>query len=412
MKLAEPVQEEETLYENIESHLKPIVQDISNISEVESFAQTVNSSSQILAKPKQETVDQKLESTIDTNYPTVVQDKTQISETSEQLLSQNQVLTKSKVFVKPNEDFVDDRTELAVETNEQISEDFPQVSEVVSERIEKDQIVTLKQVLIKPFETTVEEVSESASDANIEVTAVLGSGETLYSANSIQGKILSLQILQSGSGYTTAPTLNLTQIGDGTAQAEATIITGEFTYPGRYLNDDGHISSYNFIQDRDYYQKFSYVVKVKQSLDKYRSVLKNLIHPAGMKLFGEYVTVDEGTNLYLPIRDASDNLVSITTKTYWFETGNVYINYTDHGLAVSNTVYLDWITGNLAASNVTTAYPYDSVKGPYKVKTVVNTNQFIVNTVQYIANTGGLTYLANTLLPNTSGTVNVGKVIY
>ena len=251
-----------------------------------------------------------------------------------------------------------------------------------------------------------------ASDANIEVTAVLGSGETLYSANSIQGKILSLQILQSGSGYTTAPTLNLTQIGDGTAQAEATIITGEFTYPGRYLNDDGHISSYNFIQDRDYYQKFSYVVKVKQSLDKYRSVLKNLIHPAGMKLFGEYVTVDEGTNLYLPIRDASDNLVSITTKTYWFETGNVYINYTDHGLAVSNTVYLDWITGNLAASNVTTAYPYDSVKGPYKVKTVVNTNQFIVNTVQYIANTGGLTYLANTLLPNTSGTVNVGKVIY
>lgn len=258
-----------------------------------------------------------------------------------------------------------------------------------------------------------------ASNANIEVTAVLGSGETLYSANSIQGKILSLQILQSGSGYTTAPTLNLTQIGDGTAQAEATIITGEFTYPGRYLNDDGHISSYNFIQDRDYYQKFSYVVKVKRSLDKYRSVLKNLIHPAGMKLFGEYATVDEGTNLYLPIRDASDNLVSTTTKTYKFETGNVYINYADHGLAVSNTVYLDWITGNLAASNVTTAYPYDSIKGPYKVKTVVNTNQFIINTVPYIANTNTdillvalPTYIANTLLPNTSGTVNVGKVIY
>jgi hypothetical protein len=251
-----------------------------------------------------------------------------------------------------------------------------------------------------------------ASNANIEVTAVLGSGETLYSANSTQGKILSLQILQSGSGYTTAPTLNLTQIGDGTAQAEATIITGAFTYPGRYLNDDGHISSYNFIQDRDYYQKFSYVVKIKQSLDKYRSVLKSLIHPAGMKLFGEYLTVDEGTNLYLPIRETSDNLVSTTTKTYRFETGNVYINYTSHGLQTGNTVYLDWITGNLAAGNVTTAYPYNSIKGPYKVKTVVNTNQFIVNTVQYIANTSNLTYLANTLLPNTSGTVNVGKVIY
>lgn len=258
-----------------------------------------------------------------------------------------------------------------------------------------------------------------ASNASIQVTAVLGSGETLYSANSIQGRILSLQILQSGSGYINAPTLNLTQSGDGTAQAVATIITGTFTYPGRYLNDDGHISSYNFIQDRDYYQKFSYVVKVKQSIDKYRSVLKNLIHPAGMKLFGEYATVDEGTNLYLPIRDASDNLVSSTTRTYRFETGNVYINYTSHGLQTGNTIYLDWITGNLAAGNVTTAHPYDSIKGPYKVKTVVNTNQFIINTVPYIANTNTditlvalPTYLANTLLPNTSGTVNVGKVIY
>ena len=251
-----------------------------------------------------------------------------------------------------------------------------------------------------------------ASNASIEVTAVLGSGEVLYSANSIQGKILSLQILQSGIGYTTAPTLNLTQSGDGTAQAVATIITGAFTYPGRYLNDDGHISSYNFIQDRDYYQKFSYVVKVRESIDKYRSVLKNLIHPAGMKLFGEYVTIDEGANLNLPVRETSDNLVSTIVRTYRFETGNVYINYTSHGLQTGNTVYLDWITGNLAAGNVTTAHPYDSIKGPYAVKTVVNSNQFIVNTVQYIANTSNLTYLANTLLPNTSGTVNVGKVIY
>jgi hypothetical protein len=265
-----------------------------------------------------------------------------------------------------------------------------------------------------------------ASNAVIEVTAVLGSGETLYSANSTQGKILSLQILQSGSGYITPPTLNLTQIGDGTAQAEATIITGSFTYPGRYLNDDGHISSYNFIQDRDYYQKFSYVVKVKKSLDKYRSVLKNLVHPAGMKLFGEYATVDEGVNLYLPIRDASDNLVSTITRTYDFYKGNVGINYSSHGLNTDDIVYLEWLTGNLSPSNIATAVaanvvnvPYDSVAGPYKIRTVVNTDYFIINTVPYIANTytdinlvALPTYLANTLLPNTSGTVNVGKVIY
>jgi hypothetical protein len=247
-----------------------------------------------------------------------------------------------------------------------------------------------------------------ASGANVQVTAVLGSGEVLYSADSVQGRILTLQLLQSGSGYTTVPTINLTQSGDGTAQAVATIITGAFTYPGRYLNDDGHISSYNFIQDRDYYQKFSYVVKVRQSLEKYRAVLKNLIHPAGMKLFGEHLTVDEGVNLNLSIREISDNLVSTTTRTYRLETGNVYINYISHGLNVSNTVYLDWVSGNLALVSGNTA----NIRGPYKIKTVVNSNQFIINTVQYIANTSNLAYLANTLLPNTSGTVNVGKVIY
>lgn len=258
-----------------------------------------------------------------------------------------------------------------------------------------------------------------ASNADIQVTAVLGSGEVLYSGNSVQGKILSVQILRHGTGYLTAPTLNLSSSGDGTAQAVATIISGAFTYPGRYLNDDGHISSYNFIQDRDYYQKFSYVVKIRQSIDKYRNVLKNLIHPAGMKLFGEYSIVDEGINLNVPIRGISDNLVITTARTYNFSSGEVTINYTSHGLQTGNTVYLDWTSGNLTAENVTTAYPYDSIKGPYKVKTVVDPNSFIINTVPYIANTNTdillvdlPTYLANTLLPNTSGTVNVGKVIY
>lgn len=239
-------------------------------------------------------------------------------------------------------------------------------------------------------------VNNDAFGANVEVTAVLGSGETLFSANSIQGQILSLEILTRGSGYTSAPTLNLSQAGDGTAQAVATIITGAFTYPGRYLNDDGHISSYNFIQNRDYYQKFTYVVKVKQSLDKYRSVLKSLIHPAGMKLFGEYSVIDDSANLNVPIRETTDNVIITTSRTYRFEIGNVYINYNSHGLETGNTVYLDWVSGNLANATANT-------EGPFKIKTVVNTNQFII-----LSNA----YLANTLLPNTSGTVNVGKIMY
>lgn len=256
--------------------------------------------------------------------------------------------------------------------------------------------------------TNVRSSNVDAYGANVQVTAILGSGDILYSSDTAQGAILSFDILKRGSGYVTPPTLNLTQSGDGTAQAVATIITGSFTSPGRYLNDDGHISSYNFIQDRDYYQKFSYVVKVRQSLDKYRTVLKNLIHPSGMKLFGQYTTVDEGVNLNVPIREATDNLAVTRVRTYHHAIGNVYINYTSHGLNVNDIIYLDWVSGNLALVSGNTA----NLRGPYKVKTVVNTNQVIIYTVPYKGNTLVPAYLANTLLPNTSGTVNVGKVIY
>ena len=126
------------------------------------------------------------------------------------------------------------------------------------------------------------------------MTAVLGDGEQLLVANSTIGAIEELTIVNRGDGYITPPTLNLTSFGDGTAQASLTIIEGVFSYPGRYINDDGHISSSNYIQDNDYYQNFSYVVKSKESVDRYIKQVKDIVHPAGTTLFGEYLYEDTG----------------------------------------------------------------------------------------------------------------------
>lgn len=243
---------------------------------------------------------------------------------------------------------------------------------------------------------TVNSVNTLAYGANIMVTAILGAGDIYSPAGTTDGAILDLAIRSRGTGYTSPPTLNLKSIGDGTAQAVATIITGAFTYPGRYLNDDGHISSYNFIEDRDYYQKFSYVVKLKQSIEKYRKVLKNLIHPAGMKLFGEYMNIDNGQNLQVNFRGVTQNIIATRTQTYSHNIGNVTIAYASHGLSQGNTVYLDWLTGNLAIATA-------NIKGPYKVATNVSAGLFRINTNAYIA---------NTQLANTTGSVNVGRIIY
>lgn len=134
--------------------------------------------------------------------------------------------------------------------------------------------------------------SANGNGANVIVTALLGYGENLRATSDSLGAIKKITIRNSGSGYTQLPTINLKSIGDGTANAVPSVIQGAFVYPGRYLNDDGQLSSHNFLQDKDYYQNFSYVVKTRQSIDKYRKYIKDLIHPGGLKLFGEYLVSD------------------------------------------------------------------------------------------------------------------------
>ena len=59
-------------------------------------------------------------------------------------------------------------------------------------------------------------------------------------------------------------------------------------YPGYYVNNDGFLDDAIYIQDSRYYQAYSYVIKIDEALDDYKTAVKNLIHPAGMAIFGEY----------------------------------------------------------------------------------------------------------------------------
>lgn len=57
---------------------------------------------------------------------------------------------------------------------------------------------------------------------------------------------------------------------------------------GTFINADGKVSeSSKRIQDSLFYQEFSYVIKIGQSIDKYRNVVRKLLHPVGLALFGE-----------------------------------------------------------------------------------------------------------------------------
>ena len=142
----------------------------------------------------------------------------------------------------------------------------------------------------------------------------------LFRSVSNIGTIQALTIISGGTGYLDNPTLALNLFGDGTANALLTSVTGVYSYPGRYITDDGHISSYNFLEDRDYYQEFSYVVKVDETINRYRTALKDLTHPAGARLFGEYSLKFDNqttTNTNITVTYANTEVTNKSYKTYY-----------------------------------------------------------------------------------------------
>jgi hypothetical protein len=132
----------------------------------------------------------------------------------------------------------------------------------------------------------------SAYGANITADAVISGGETLLPiSNDVPpGKIIAIRVTNPGYGYQSLPTIDLTGSGNHQATALAILLSNLFTASGHYESTRGFLSSDQRIQGGDsYYAPYSYVIRSQVELDKYKNILKDLIHPAGTRLWGEYI---------------------------------------------------------------------------------------------------------------------------
>ena len=195
-------------------------------------------------------------------------------------------------------------------------------------------------------------ISGTGAGANVMVTAVIGHNEEIIQSVSNIGTIQALTVISGGYGYVDNPTLNLTGIGDGNANAILSYVTGAYSYPGRYISDDGHISGYNFLESRDYYQEFSYVVKVDETINKYRGAIKDLTHPAGARLFGEYDFVFD-----------NETLTNTNVEVIFSNTESITLPY--------KTMYQvqDYTSGVFAPNVITGKANAEFVAGSYSVNT-------------------------------------------
>ena len=111
-----------------------------------------------------------------------------------------------------------------------------------------------------------------------------GSNATI-AIGDLGGAVTGVTITEPGFGYELAPAVT------GATHSTAATLTGVLgitrVKDGKYSGEDGMPSSQKKVQDNDYYQDYSYVLKTTDSVNVWRNDVLKLLHPAGYKLFGE-----------------------------------------------------------------------------------------------------------------------------
>ena len=166
--------------------------------------------------------------------------------------------------------------------------------------------------------------------------------------NNLPGTITAVRINVKGSAYSKNENIGIVnQSRGGTINAIGTpIVTGIETKAGYYTSTKGFLSWDQRLQDSTFWQDFSYVIRSEQFVDKYRNVVKNLVHPSGTKLFGE-------TLLVLPFDAYAD--IERDSSVIIFSTLN-----TSNSSNVESVVFppLNLTTGLLFIFNYTTLDPF------------------------------------------------------
>lgn len=201
---------------------------------------------------------------------------------------------------------------------------------------------------------TISVTSGTGSSANLVPIGIQGVGAnvSIDVANNVTGigSIRKIDIIDFGVGYATA-NVNMTSVGDGNANVSA-IVTGLGIKEGTWINDDGKID-YKVIQDSDYYQDFSYVIRSGLEFKLYSDIVKQIIHPAGLQFFGEILTTTE-----LDVSPTFSSIIQTATNI------NKYITYV------------------IFKTDVSYGGPYNTASIEKDIKSIIQTQTQVYNTIE------------------------------
>ena len=170
---------------------------------------------------------------------------------------------------------------------------------------------------------TITVLSTTGSNANLSMIALMGDGENLFgAADQSLGAILKIRITDAGSGYEFPPQIDLSQSGNGTALANASVEESFTTFPGRFTTSDSLLStSERVIQGREYYIDYSYVLSSQVEFSKFKDVFKSLVHPAGFVEYADYninevIAANNTVRSNITVADTISGLVNVNSSIH------------------------------------------------------------------------------------------------
>ena len=156
------------------------------------------------------------------------------------------------------------------------------------------------------------------------------SDRQLISLNTTANLVVGNTVATGGASGTIA---NI-NIATGTAQVGTIASTA-----GNFLNSEGQVSEViTRIQDSFYYQDYSYVIKVGQSINEWRDAIKSTIHPAGWAVFGEVEVVGRANAKITPQTvDSFTPELASTLRTLFITIFGRRLGTVDDGTALKAT---------------------------------------------------------------------------
>jgi hypothetical protein len=107
------------------------------------------------------------------------------------------------------------------------------------------------------------------------------------------GIVTSVQVIGSGFGYNPAEVLQLSAANNPAAVRGVAVVDTQGIGLGGWKNNNSFLDNITKIQDSQYYQYFSYEIVANRMINTYETFVRDLIHPAGVALFGRYKLSDE-----------------------------------------------------------------------------------------------------------------------